>query len=52
MTLLALLRDVAARIVAAQEALEAGDTGEAHSILRDLEVDVISSLAALALEEA
>ncbi len=49
MTLLALLRDVAARIVAAEEALEVGDTGLASLILVDLEADVV---AALCLEEA
>ena len=52
MTLVALLRDVAARIVAAQEALEVGDTGEAFAILVDLEADVVGSLAAICLEEA
>lgn len=49
MNALALLRDAAARIVAAQEALEVGDIGEAFAILVDLEADVIG---ALSLEEA
>ena len=52
MSLLALLRDVAARIVAAQEALEDGDSGYAHTLLVDLEADVVESLAALCLGEA
>jgi hypothetical protein len=49
---LALLRNAAARIVAAQEALEDGDTGLAYAILVDLEADVVGSLAALAMEDA
>jgi hypothetical protein len=51
-TLVALLRDVAARIVAAEEALEVGDAGLAFAILVDLEADVVGSLAALSMEEA
>jgi hypothetical protein len=42
-----LLRDLIAQVVSAQEALEIGDTGLAHAILVDLEVDVAASLATL-----
>jgi hypothetical protein len=33
--------NVASRIIAAESALEVGDTGEAHAILVDLETDVV-----------
>jgi hypothetical protein len=49
---IAVLRDVVARVVAVQEALEVGDTGEAFAILVDLEADVVASLAAFSMEAA
>jgi hypothetical protein len=47
---LALLRDVAARAVAIQEAIEAGDPGYAYEIARDLEHDAVVQV--YRLEEA
>ena len=46
MTLLDLLRDAASRIVRAEESLEVGDRELAWEILRDLELDVVSWIAA------
>jgi hypothetical protein len=45
-----LLRDVTARVVAAQEALTVGDTDEAFAILVDLEGDLVGSLSELELD--
>jgi hypothetical protein len=49
---LTLLRNIASRLIAVQEALEVGDTGEAFTLLVDLEADVVGGLAALSMEEA
>ena len=47
---IALLQDVIARIVSAQEAIEEGDAGYAHTLLVQLEADLVSSLAAASVE--
>jgi len=40
-SLVALLRDSVARIVAARESLDLGDTSEASQILYELELDIV-----------
>jgi hypothetical protein len=42
----ALARDVLSRCVTAQQALEDGDAGLAHAVLRDLEADLVARIAA------
>jgi hypothetical protein len=39
-----LLRDVIARVIAAREELEVGDSGTASTILFDLEIDLVAVL--------
>jgi hypothetical protein len=46
-TLIALIRDACARIVAAREAFECGDTALAYAILTDLEHDIAAGLATI-----
>jgi hypothetical protein len=52
MTALDVIANAVARVVAVEEALEFGDTGEAFAILVDLEADLVGSLAALSMEAA
>lgn len=52
MNAIELLRNALARIAAAEEAIEDGDTGYAHAILTGLEADLASSVGALELEAA
>jgi hypothetical protein len=49
---MALLQGVIARIISAQEAIEDGDSSYAHTLLLQLEGDLVGSLAALSMEEA
>ena len=52
MTALEVIRNALSRVVAVEEALEVGDTGEAFALLVDLEADLVGSLAALSMEQA
>ena len=47
MTLLDLIRDAIARLVAIQESFEYGDSGTACAMAHDLEVDLVGGLANL-----
>ena len=52
MTALDVIQNAVARVVAVEEALEVGDTGEAFTLLVNLEADLVGSLAALSMEAA
>ena len=50
-TAIEIVRDAIARVVAAEEAIEDGDSGYAHAVLVGLEADLVGSLSALELPE-
>ena len=52
LTALDVIANAVARLVSAEDALEDGDPDYAHTLLVDLEADLVGSLAAFALEQA
>lgn len=52
MTALEMIQNALSRVVAVEDALGVGHTGEAFALLVDPEADLVGSLAALSMEEA
>lgn len=52
MTALQVIQNAVGRVVSAEEAIEDGNPDYAHTLLVDLEADLVGSLAALSMEQA